>query len=383
NSKGEAINKEFGDNTYHSLFRIDDKEGFSLNLDVPTEIMMIAGGTSGIGIQFVNEANVDLYPISNSETGMRLYYISLPAGNYKLVSSFDTIELYDFYFHNESSPVTEQRFDHIELDTAQGVKLDFNENEQFDHAGLKVYGVNQLGQRQLLSSSEYSVALETPFNETGTYKVIVTYTGSVACINKNADYTVSYTAADLEIIPSSSYSKITATLAKTEFFLENYNVSSLKVFGVLEDDSKEELVSDEYTLRLLYKDQECSGFTEYGEYILEITYQGTKNILNPTTSLKLKNINPVITISFGTSGIGSSDTESYEIDLSLPFNYEDYIKDYDGYTFAGFSSDFKDLTYHNDGQTFKRYYEQNRPNQFTIVYLGPNYERTGRVEYVN
>ncbi|MDE7100251.1 MAG: bacterial Ig-like domain-containing protein, partial [Anaeroplasmataceae bacterium] len=213
NSKGEAINKEFGDNTYHSLFRIDDKEGFSLNLDVPTEIMMIAGGTSGIGIQFVNEANVDLYPISNSETGMRLYYISLPAGNYKLVSSFDTIELYDFYFHNESSPVTEQRFDHIELDTAQGVKLDFNENEQFDHAGLKVYGVNQLGQRQLLSSSEYSVALETPFNETGTYKVIVTYTGSVACINKNADYTVSYTAADLEIIPSSSYSKITATLA--------------------------------------------------------------------------------------------------------------------------------------------------------------------------
>lgn len=383
NSKGQMINQVYGDNTYHSLFRIDANEGFSLNLDVPTEIMMISDGTSGIGIQFVNEANVDLYPISNSESGMRLYYISLPAGSYKLVSSFDTIELYDFYFHNDSSSVTEQRFDHIELDTTQGVKLAFNENEEFSYAELKVYGVNQLGQRQLLSSSEYSVALETSFNETGSYKVIVIYTGSVSCVNKNADYTVSYTATDVEIIPSSSYSKITATLAKTEFFLENYNISSLKVFGVLEDNTKEELESDEYTLRLLYQEQECSGFEEYGEYILEITYQGTKNILNPTTSLKLKNINPVITISFGASGIGSSDIESYEIDLSLTFNYEDYIKEYDGYTFAGFSSDFKDLTYRNNGQTFKRYYEQNRPNQFTIVYLGPNYERTGRVEYVN
>ncbi|MDE5867552.1 MAG: hypothetical protein K2H02_01260, partial [Anaeroplasmataceae bacterium] len=388
NSKGEVINKEFGENSYHSLFRTDANEGLSLQLDFPTEIMMIADGTSGIGIQFVNEAQEDLYPISNSENGMRLYYISLPVGKYKLVSSFDTIELYDFYFHNDSTPITEQQFDHIELDTTQGVKLNFNANDVFEFTGLKVYGINQLGQRQLLSSNEYRVELETPFNETGSYKVKVTYIGLVSCSNKNADYSVSYTAAsqipplDIEVTPN-NYTKITASLSKTEFYLENYDISSLKVFAVLEDNSKEELSLDDCTLRLLYQNQECDGFTEFGEYILEITYQGTKNISNPTTSLKLKNISPIITITFGESGIGSSATETYEIDLRQPFNYEDYIKEYDGYTFGGFSSDFKDLTYRHDGHIFKRYYEQNSSEQFTIVYLGPNYERTGYIEYVN
>lgn len=100
-ANGQPLNKQFDNKTYHGLLRMPSINGLSLTLEHDTEIVLIAAGDTGIGVQF--EANGKIYyPARNVATGMRLSYIKLAAGSYRIQASYQTIELYELRFFNEA-----------------------------------------------------------------------------------------------------------------------------------------------------------------------------------------------------------------------------------------------------------------------------------------
>lgn len=382
-SDGRIIDKKFGQKTYHSLLRVDDTTGISITLLEETEIIMIANGNAGVGIQFEASNNKVFFPIRNDETGMRLSYIQLAAGTYHLVSSYGTIELYDLYVHHNGVSAPAEQFQRIELDKTN-VSLNFSGNESFEASNLKVFGVLPSGQRQLLNSSDYRVELDGIFSQTGTYTVIVTYIGTTPCLSNTAEYEITYTAASQNppAEDTVSFQCIVASVSKTDFFLEPYALFDLHVYGIIEDQTKEELYDDEYGLCLMYQGSECNNFFDYGVYELKITYIGSRACGERTTTIQLNNHSPIIQVVFTSSGIGAYEEEQCQIDLSQPVLPGAYIKEVTNYTFAGFSNDLTTLSYQDDGLYVKCYYVENRIDHYTITYLGPNYCYTGYVEYV-
>lgn len=96
-------------------------------------------------------------------------------------------------------------FQYIELDTSK-VKKDFNKNDTFNYDNLRVMGMLNYLDGELLDSDSYEVTLTrngqtvNKFTNGGEYTVNVLYKGDIECATKLATYKVYYKATDENLI---------------------------------------------------------------------------------------------------------------------------------------------------------------------------------------
>lgn len=268
-SNGENVDFEFQNEKYNSYLIIPTKEGLEITLHHDTQVYLVASTLDNSLIYFKKDTN-EYQAFGHTSNYSSLLYCELKAGTYQLISNKKNTRLYGISFDADSNYITG-----MNLDTTN-VKTNYSLNEQISLNNLKVYATYSDNTSTLVDNSliRYKIYNEnnevvTTLNQTGTYKVEISY----SIYTKNYNIVVNDTRNfDNIILDINGVTK--------EFFGETFNYTGLKVYGL--KDNNNILLTDviDYKVELLYNNEVVSDFNQIGSYQVRVTYIGQGCINN-------------------------------------------------------------------------------------------------------
>lgn len=182
---------------------------------------------------------------------------------------------YDKFITTYNITVVENILNKIIVSTTNA-KLVYRANEVFNTDGIIVYGYYLDGSNEQINDFTYSLYYNNEqvsgFILPGNYDVIVKVTVGTRDLYDQFRILVS---GQIELKDYVSLELDTSTV-KTEFNGEQFTYQGLKVYGVIDSNTKEQLSSNQFLVELIYNGTKVNNFTESGEYTVRIS-----NINNP------------------------------------------------------------------------------------------------------
>ena len=183
--------------------------------------------------------------------------------------------------------VVENPVSKIELSFA-GVKLYYNQNEEFSADGLKVYAYYLSGLVEEIN--DYSVSLKYNSNIVEELEYAGSYLVVVSTIIEGSIFEKTFTIV-VQGENKITYSELVINLDefKTNYVdNETIDFSNLVIYGKIDEEELLELKSDEINIDLLYNGNIVDSFVEDGTYEVVITYIGSNNCLVDELSFEVE-----------------------------------------------------------------------------------------------
>lgn len=180
--------------------------------------------------------------------------------------------------------VVEDKMESISVDYSAATIL-FQTGDSLDTSGIRLTGKYLSGKEETIS--HYRIELLCEGKNASDLSLPGNYVVKVLVDVSNQTLSTSYNIVVTgEAVKEKIYTRIELdkTHVQTSFENKGFSTDGLKVYGVIDANTKELISQNNYTVSLYYQSNKLNEFEGSGEYLVTITYTGTIECVNASAS---------------------------------------------------------------------------------------------------